>query len=365
MRTLICLLMLVSFLMLTQSCSKEDTSLVIPDTYSFENVSYSGQTQRLDMLQEIKTYTGLSQEPGFTLDAQRLSAMYRNDAESAQWSASYDGSKTIKSKTFEAVQEDFEQLIIDLAADSQSELQASPGIAGRITSTTNPEKTYLLSETGLDRAQLLEKGLMGACLYYQATAVYFGPEKMNADNTASEAGSATEMEHHWDEAFGYLGVPNSYPQNKQGIRFWGSYLNKRNPVLDNARHLMQAMITGRAAIGENLLAERDQAIETARIQWERLVAACAIHYLNQGIAEFEDKAIAMHALSEAIGFIYSLQFNPDRELAKQEVETLLVILAKSKDFSHMNLYETTIDELMQVRQQLAEHYNMELIKEEL
>ena len=61
----------------------DDVSYTIPDTYEFSDsdgnstVSFSGQTQRKDMLGEITTYmkTGNS---GMTVDAQQLQNMYAN-----------------------------------------------------------------------------------------------------------------------------------------------------------------------------------------------------------------------------------------------------------------------------------------------
>jgi hypothetical protein len=58
------------------SCdSEEDNSYTVPDTYSFENVSYDGQVQRLQMLLEMKSYLGSANTPGTVLDAGRLKAM--------------------------------------------------------------------------------------------------------------------------------------------------------------------------------------------------------------------------------------------------------------------------------------------------
>jgi hypothetical protein len=38
------------------TAGENDTNYDIPSTYDFENVSYSGQTQRLDMMEELTVY---------------------------------------------------------------------------------------------------------------------------------------------------------------------------------------------------------------------------------------------------------------------------------------------------------------------
>ena len=113
----------------------------------------------------------------------------------------------------------------------------------------------MIGGDGLDHAQLIEKGLMGACLYYQATSVYFGDDRMNVDNEMVEVGEGTEMEHHWDEAFGYFGVPKDFPTSTDGLFFWGSYSNQRNGILESNQKLMDAFLKGRAAISAKTVRE--------------------------------------------------------------------------------------------------------------
>ncbi len=76
---------------------------------------------------------------------------------------------------------------------------------------------------------------MGAVFFYQATNVYFGSGKMDVDNTTAEDPAAgkyyTEMEHHFDEAFGYFGAPTDFLTNTNNLRFWAKYCDKRNDQL--------------------------------------------------------------------------------------------------------------------------------------
>ncbi len=363
------LILSISF-MLIAGCNNDDDDptpapgYTIPETYSFDNVDYSGQLERLSMMLEMKAYMRSANTPGTIVDADRLSAMYRNDAANAGWVKQYDASKQIKGKTFEAEQERYEAFINALATASQSVEPAAEGTAGVATSLDGA-KQYLLNENGVEYAQIIEKGLMGACFYYQATAVYLGEGKMNVDNETVTPGSGTAMEHHWDEAFGYLGVPRDFPFSTDGVVFWGDYCNDRDPMMNTNEPLMNAFLEGRAAISNGDLVTRDAAIPEVRRAWEMVVVGTAIHYLNQAIDKYDDFAIRAHALSEAVAFLYSLQFNPEKRLSNQEVDDLLQQLGGDANFAGMNFYQVTAAGISAARDQLAEAFDLMSVKENL
>lgn len=336
----------------------------VPAAYLFEQVNYDGQLQRLSMLVEMENYLSLANTPETPLDAGRLLAMYANDAASANWAQNYDASKQLKNKTFENEQSLFEELLLRQATASQSTQSGAEGRAGVVTSL-NGSRRYLLGPTGVEYAELIEKGLMGACFYYQATAVYLGSEKMNVDNTVVTPGEGTAMQHHWDEAFGYLGVPRDFPENTEGLAFWGTYCNRRDALLKTNARLMDSFLLGRAAINNNDLKTRDEAIARIRQIWEEVVAGSAISYLNTAIGQFEDTAIRAHALSEGAGFLYALQFNPARSLSLQEVKELLTLLGGGGDLLSLNFYQTRRTDLITARDRLASAFDMEDVREEL
>ncbi|MEZ5039948.1 MAG: DUF4856 domain-containing protein [Saprospiraceae bacterium] len=353
-------MLLLCALLLGQSCQKEDNnapSYDIPNDYSFENVNYSGQTQRLAMFLELKSYMGTAKTQGVALDATKLKAMYANDSANAGWTNAYDSSKQLKNKTFTIVQNTFDALFDQLALASQSTKPGAEGQAG-VVSDLDGSKRYLLGSNGLDHAQLIEKGLMGACLYYQATAVYMGADKMNVDNETVSPGEGTAMEHHWDEAFGYFGVPTDFPSTKDGLLFWGSYSNQRDAVLGSNALLMNALIKGRAAISHKDLATRDEAITEAQEIWELISVGSAIHYINETLDHFDDMAIRGHALSEGIGFAYSLQFNPNKKITNSQITNILTLMGGADVFDEMNLYQADQSKLQEAKDLLANYYGL-------
>ena len=338
-------------------------TLEVPSTYNFENVSYSGQTQRLGMLAELSSYLKSANDGSVALDADRLRAMYANEA-GADWAGSYDDSKVLRAKTLESEQAQFDELLTAAAVASQNPGTAAPGTAG-VASSADGAKDYLVSAGGVEYAQVIEKGLMGALVYYQATGVYLEPGKLDVDNTDVEPGRGTTMQHHWDESFGYLGVPTSFPADTDGLLFWGKYANDRDALLGVNDRLMDGYLRGRAAIGIDDLDVRDEAIITIRTAWDEVVAGTAIHYLNSAVTRYDDPALRLHALSEAVAFIYSLRFSPARSLSPTQGDALLVDLGGSSDFLDMNLYAPTPAELIAVRDELAELAGLEATKTEL
>jgi hypothetical protein len=320
----------------------EDTGYTIPSTYNFDNVSYSGQTERLDMLGEIVTYIKTAHSATASpLDASMLKSMYANDS-FAVWDNNGTYGKNLRSKTSAAFQDAFDTYLDAAALASQSTGNtASNGTAGVISKNDNTS-TYLLNENGMELAQIIDKGLMGACFYYQGTNVYLGSGKMDADNTDVVPGEGTEMEHHWDEAFGYFGVPVDFPTNTTGIRYWGKYCNKHEDVDEyplNAK-MMDAFLKGRAAISANDLTTRDAQIAEIQMNWELVVGATAIYYLNSVIDGLgNDAGSDHHGLSEGFAFIMSLKFGATGSITSSEVDAILVNLFGSADPLQANVYD--------------------------
>lgn len=356
--TLLSLILLV----LLSGCDDDDdpngVNYEIPSSYDFANVNYDGQLQRISQLAELGTYLKTANAGGIVLDADRAAAMYANEA-GADWNRTYDASKELRGKTLSSVQEDFDRYITTAAEVSAraANAVASSGQAGVATSLDGT-KTYLLDENGLEWAQVVEKGLMGACFYYQAAAVYLGPDRMNVDNETVVPGEGTEMEHHWDEAFGYLGVPTGFPADQDGLIFWGKYCNDRDQMIGTNAPLMEALIKGRAAISNQDLPTRDEAIGEVRDAWETVVAATAIHYLNGAINNFDDLSRKAHALSEAVAFVYSLQFNPEKSWTNTEIEALLTQIGGAADFYDMNFHDITVEELESAREDIADRLGL-------
>lgn len=327
----------------------------VPDAYSFKNVDYSGQTERLNMMDEMVAYMKTANTSGVSISGTKLKEMYENSGNHF----SFTSSKQLKDKTFSLDQALFMALMDSLEMASLSTSPGSDGVAGVVTSNDGSKK-YLFDANGKEFGEIIQKGLMGAVFYYQVTGNYLTADKIgnDVDNTTVTEGKGTPMQHHWDEAFGYFGVPVDFPENKDGIRYYGKYSNARDPLLGTNETLMNAFIKGRASILFEDYEARDEQVTIIKETWEKVIAATAISYLNKAKADLADDAIRNHTLSEAVGFINALKYNPTRKITESQISTILGFIGN-------NFYNVTTQGLDNARNELSTIYGLDSYKNTL
>ena len=352
-------LSLLAFCFVIFSCQKTEDAMPtvqVPASYNFENVNFSGQTQRLNMLTELSNYIKTANTAGVKLDILKLKNMFSNTG--AAFSKNYEASKQLKDKCFEPDRVLIEQYFGELVKASQATAAGSNGKAGVVVSKDGTKK-YLFDEKGFEYAQLIEKTLMGAVCYYQATSVYLSDDKIGnqIDNAKVIAGEGTAMEHHWDEAFGYFGVPLDFPTNLNGIRFFGKYANDRNAkIACNDPIMKEGFLKGRAAISAKNMKQKEEAVVVIRTQWERVLVSTALYYLAGAKRDFADDALRNHQLSEGIAFIKSLKYNSSKKITNEQINSLVSKLGN-------NLYEITTAQIDAVRNELSSIYGMDNLKD--
>lgn len=329
----------------------------VPTAYNFTNVNYTGQTQRIAMMDEISTYMKTGNTAGTVLDAQLMKDMYANTGSPFSDSILNTSGKQLKNKTFSLDQSMFEGFFDSLALASQSTVIGTNGSAGVVVSSSDPAKKYLCSANGIEYNQLVTKGLMGAVFYYQATSYYL-ENIATDDNVTVTTGEGTAMEHHWDEAFGYFGVPADFPITLTGLKYWGSYSNQRNAVLGTNATIMNAWLKGRAAIANSDYTARDEAKTTIRDNWEKVCAASAIHYINAAKTHLTDDAVRNHELSECLGFIMSLKYSTVKKITDTQ-------LAQVQSYIGTNLYNVTTANLDMAKDLLSTVYGLDSVKDTL
>jgi hypothetical protein len=224
------------------------------------------------------------------------------------------------------------------------EVAASAGNAGQIA---DGGSTRYVSALGLEYNQVFNKSLIGGLMVDQSLNNYLSPAVLDAgtnraDNdagTVEEGKPYTTMEHKWDEAYGYVYGLNADPADPNADlgadRFLNNYIGRLEADTDFAGiadDIFQAFKLGRAAIVAGNYEVRDEQAQIIRENISLVIGVRAVHYLQQGkIAISQDTPDfggAFHDLSEAYGFIYSLQFTrmPDSDspyFTKAEVDTML------------------------------------------
>ena len=207
------------------------------------------------------------------------------------------------------------------------ESDASEGVAGAIQEAGGGSVRYV-NAYGLEYDQAFTKSLIGALMVDQALNNYLGTLVLDAgsnmaDNdseTLVDGKSYTNMEHKWDEAYGYLyGAALDLADPNPTIGADDSFLNKYIGRVEGddsfagiADEIFTAFTTGRAAIVAGDYSTRDEQASIIREAISEVVAIRAVYYLQAGKTGLQaanpDMASVFHDLSEGFGFIYSLQF---------------------------------------------------------
>ncbi|TMP27410.1 DUF4856 domain-containing protein [Pseudoalteromonas rubra] len=232
--------------------------------------------------------------------------------------------------------------------------------------------TIYVTEQGVDLNQLIQKFLYGAVAFSQAADDYLDYDTegkgLMTDNTVAVDGKAyTNLEHQWDEGYGYFGAARNYmsytddeiagkggrdgfsaghndANNDGKIDFNAEYnfgnstnaakrdrgtVGNTNPT-DLTKDAFEALYNGRKLINSTEGALTDAQMDTlkghakdALLAWEKSISATVVHYINDTIKDLDTlvegvnggvytgaqfSTLAKH-WSEMKGFALNFQFN--------------------------------------------------------
>ena len=322
------------------SCSDDDNTSCpacgpeAPLTYVFErggfdNVSYGGQTTRLQQADEL--YSALNDDSSTEV---ALDLMFGGDSNGSAGFANpaLNGtSKIIRSKTSAYANTAtnlavFDGWLAEFANDVAPNLgeTAADGAAGMFDG-------FQLNAAGQELDQLFFKSLIGAFALDQIINNYITPSQLDSgtrrdENTAGtleDGDPYTTMEHKWDEGFGYLygqvaDVESNFGLPAEGEATGNLLMKYFKKVEENyapgiAETVYNAFIAGRHAITIADYDARDAAAAVIKTELSKVIGYYAKHYLNDYITKAGSGNIsgAHHSLSEGYGFIFSLQFTND------------------------------------------------------
>jgi len=310
-----------------------------PATYEFTRngettVSYTGQDERLDMLATIKNALLVPADGGATVSEQALLDAFTNAGGNGGGLFDFESTKQLANKTFQPDLDDqlFETMFAEIAAASISGQMATNGVAGLIMRETKGA-TILVDANGREFTQLIEKGIMGAVFYNQIYNVYFSDARTGdeVENTVLREGTNyNDMEHHWDEAFGYWNPPLDFSSNwpverASEDRFWSHYSNTVDPHLGTNSIIMEAFKAGRAAIVNNDLGTKNTKRAEIAENLDLVTAATAVHYVNSSLSALNvgNTGEAFHFMSEVWAFVNALRYNPNRQLSLEEIAEIM------------------------------------------
>lgn len=365
------------------SCSSNDEDInttgslafEVPQNYTFINsegestVSFEGQTTRLNQGAEIL-------KDFLDFDATEASIFSKLNEGQGFSNPTLNDSKRIKNKIAEAVESSAAQAEIRVTFDSYISDQfdillseyanedevptAREGIVGKLGS--GQTSTRFVNAKGLELNQAFNKGLIGAFTLDQIVNDYLTlteDEGVQEDNDAgikAEGKPYTDIEHFWDEAYGYLygasdadvlDNPNSRHLDEVVDEFLYKYVQRVDGDVDFegiADDIFQAFKTGRAAIvAKDYETSKIQA-DIIREKLSEVIGIRSVYYLKQGASKIAESGViavndgtAFHDWSEGYGFIFSLQFTYNVAtgapyFTKAEVDSFIAQLEANNGF---------------------------------
>lgn len=247
-----------------------------------------------------------------------------------------------------------------LAAQGKLWTPANPpvGSGGLYGSGTS---TRIFSERGVDLRQLVDKGLYGALFYSEFV-------KRLPTATSPEA---------IDRLLALYGATPAFPQNDTTAagrdELTAKYAKRRNPMGAAGSYtiIRDAFIKARLAAGSaDCSAERVEALEAIKLEWERVLASTVIFYVNSGATKLQDanadatkKASALQDLGEGAAFFVGLKAVPaaNRKITDAQIDQVLSglrasTLQQATVFRLVTDVPPDIDGLLQVNAQLQQVY---------
>ena len=361
-----------------------EATIAIPQAYVFDSrfmegessVSYSGQVVRNLLLQDLKSTTDSVGKDGArpvavsdllkfyeyddALNLKTLTTTGALSASESHYSALSTGKNLVGKISDEPVigyNRTADDLVREWFKGIAENSQDSDKLGTPMAYTT---------DDGVDMSQMINKVLIGAVPYYQATGVYLN-SLLERDNSEARDGTDpyTAMEHAWDEAFGYFGAARDYfrytddqlagkvddftfDSNGDGsINFKSEYnfglsrnagkRDKGGSGVDFTQEIFSAFLAGRTAItNQGTQTEIIGYRQTAANGMEKVIAATVVHYINDTLSDMselgtaeENRANLNKHWAEMKGYTVALQYNPFRLITDGQLAELHGIMGKA------------------------------------
>lgn len=371
----------------------------VPQAYVFDSrfqegessVSYSGQVVRNLLLQDLKAVTdSVGKDGGKAASVEDMLQLYEyNDALNlktitttgsvpaleSQYSSLSTGKNLVGKISDDPVigyNRSADDLVREWFKGISNNSQDSDKLGTVMAYTT---------EDGVNMSQMINKVLIGAVPYYQATGVYLN-SLLERDNSEARDGSDpyTAMEHAWDEAFGYFGAARDYSRytddqlagsvddftfdsNGDGtIDFKSEYnfglsrnaakRDKGGTGVDFTTEIFNAFLAGRTAItNQGSVSEISAHRQAAANGMEKVIAATVVHYINDTLSDMsklgtdeENIANLNKHWAEMKGYTVALQYNPFKLISDGQLRELHGIMGEAPkyDAPGTNAYKTQV-----------------------
>ena len=379
------------------SCSDTPTQvdppgIIVPTAYTFNSrfttgatsVDYNGQIVRNLLIQDLMTTIRNLAKPGaVAVTVDDLLRFYQPDDAWAMKSVTTAGTMPVVETEYQKIAAgkklaDKISPAVVIGSGKTADALVREWLQTIADNSNDPTKlgtpAVYIDAMGRDLSEMVTVILLGSVSYHQATGVYL-QNTLTANNAVAVAGTTgsepfTEMEHNWDEAFGYFGAARDmgrYTDDQlagavAGYVFdsngdsridltteynysFARYAAKRDKVatgVDFTGDMFKAFLNGRATItglGASDAISAQRAIIAST--WEKIVAANAIHYLNSVITDMgtltaDSNPTNSNALSghwgEMKAYTMALQYNPFRKITDDQLTSIHSLMGDAPVF---------------------------------
>ncbi|MCU0696691.1 MAG: DUF4856 domain-containing protein, partial [Myxococcaceae bacterium] len=246
-----------------------------------------------------------------------------------------------------------------LASQGRVWTPMDPPMGGGIYGTGTNQ--WIFSERGVDLRQVIDKGLYGALFYAEAV------KRMPTATTPESI----------DQLLALYGATPNFPQNDTTApgrdELMAKYAKRRTPQGQAGQYttLRDAFVRARAAAGSaECSAERTAALETIKTEWEKVLAATVVYYVNSAATKLQDpmadvtkKASAMHDLGEGASFFLGLKAVPQasRRITDAQIDQVVTAmkipsLSGATAFQLLTMVPPDVDGILAANMQLQTIY---------
>lgn len=245
--------------------------------------------------------------------------------------------------------------------------EASKGLTGYVGNNIGDKDICFVDEKGIAVAEVYKYALMGAIYLDKIINIHLSGHVLennelltkNDQTQLSQGNNYTELEHHWDLAYGYYGFWKTLAQS-DGL-----------PALRNSHlRIISSFVKGRIYVETFRYAEMRLQADTIRHELSRVIAVRAMNLLvgTNTLANMkENPKRAFRLLSQAYGLIYATQFarniHGKQFITDEETENLLYQLEQGDglwDKERLLAGEQAEGSLLNLAMQIGEKFGISL-----
>ena len=200
--------------------------------------------------------------------------------------------------------------------------------------------SYAFNQFGVEPYQLVQKGLFGAALYNEAKSLLSG--------TVTEAAVDQAVLLYGAEP-AFVNSNNTTLHGDDADTYFATYAARRDNANDDGTGFYDEIHFNfrklKAAVKASSDADRDLAISEIFRLWEKANAATAINYMFSAQTKMSassvtdaDKGSALHALSEALGFLEGWKTFAGKKITDDQIKEVLKAIRYPLDGTNASLY---------------------------